>query len=125
MTAYQIIFILIAHYLGDCVLQDGAMISNKSRHFSWLVLHNLIYVAIIFFAMLLGILLFDSWTFYMVSCFTATNAISHFFVGYLASKVNAYFKEEKKNHLFWCAVGAEQLIYTSILIYSLNYFSTH
>lgn len=120
MNPYQIIFILVIHFIGDIICQDGAMASQKSKHFSWLVLHVLIYSAVIFFMMLLGMVIFNNWSFYMVLVFTLIIFVCHFIVDYITSKINAYHKEEGKNHLLWIGIGAEQLIHTSILIYSLH-----
>jgi hypothetical protein len=125
MNPYQIIYLLIAYYIGEFICQGGAMASQKIRHLSWLVLHNIIYMVVIFFMYLLGILLFDTWTCKIAIVLPLVVTLAHFVIGFFMSKNNAYYKERNLSRLFWCSVGLGQLLYSGMLIYSLNYLNEY
>jgi hypothetical protein len=123
MNPNLIVFVLVAHFIGEFICQDGSMIAQKSKHMAWLVLHAMIYTIVIFFICLLGILLFDNLTARIVAGFALTNGVFHFAIDSVMSEINESNKEKKKNHLFWIGTGWTQLLYVTILIYSLYILS--
>lgn len=119
--AYQIIYLLAGHFVSAFLLQSETMASQKGKHLSWFLLHALIYVSALFFIMLLGIVLFDNWTWGLVWKFILINVFTYGVGGFVMSVVNAEHRERKQYYFLSIGMGFEQLLHASALIYSLTY----
>jgi hypothetical protein len=121
MSPNQTIYLLVAHFISHYLLQVDAMSVLKSKHFSWLVLHSILYLVSLFFIMLLGILWFDSWRVQSILEFCFLVGLAHFVISYIMTNANAENKERKQYYLALIGAGFEQLLYATILIY-LSYY---
>ena len=120
-TAHQVIYLLLAHFISAFLFQSDVMASQKGKHFAWFMLHAMIYVASLFFIMLLGMVIFENFTWSMVWRFILINAVTYPIIGFTMSSVNAESKERKQHYLLSIGMGFEQLLHVLVLIYSLSY----
>lgn len=121
ISSHQIIYLLVAHFISSFLFQSDVMASQKGKHFSWMVLHAAIYVCSLFFIMLLGMVVFENWTWSVVWRFILLNALTYFFIDSIISRVNSDSKEAKQYYFLNIGIGFEQLLHAAVLIYSLSY----
>jgi len=121
MEAHKIVYLLLAHFISAFLFQSDVMVSQKGKHFSWFMLHAIIYVISLFFIMLLGMVVFENFTWSVVWRFVLINALTYSITGFIMSTVNAESKERKQYYILNIGMGFEQLLHASVLIYSLSY----
>jgi len=117
MSPYQIIYLLIAHFVSHYLIQVDAMSVLRTRHFSWLALHSVLYLVSLFFIMLLGILWFEEWSAINILEFCFLAGLAHFSISFIMNDVNSENKEKKNYYLALAGTGFEQLLYATALIY--------
>lgn len=121
MSENQIIYLLVGHFISAFLFQSDVMASQKGKHLSWFLLHAMIYVVSLFFIMLLGMVVFDSFTWSLVWRFVLINALTYSVAGFIMSTVNAESKERKQHYMLSIGMGFEQLLHASVIVYSLSY----
>lgn len=121
MSPYQVIYLLIAHFVSHYLIQVEGTSILRTRHFSWLVLHSIVYSVALFFVMLLGILLFDGWSVISVLEISSLTGLAHFAISFVMTDINTENKEKKKYYLVLIGTGFEQLAYSVALICLFNF----
>lgn len=107
----SLLLLLLAHWVGDFVLQPRWIGENKSKGILILLLHGLIYsmpVAIVSY------FVFEEW---LVPWLLIVD--SHIFIDYFSSKVTKYFYKKNKIYLFFTTIGFDQLLHTGTIIFAL------
>ena len=103
-----IIAILIAHWVGDFVLQSHQMSVTKSSNNYILLVHSVVYtIPIVITCIIVGIP-------YSIFIYLLI-AISHFIVDWCTSRVTKNLWERKSIHNFFVVIGADQAIHLIIL----------
>ncbi len=107
--------LLLAHFVGDFLLQSDWMALNKSRRNEVLTVHALVY-SLCF--------LFWGWKFWLLTFY------SHWLTDYVTSRITSklwfmaqawpgeneyYLKTPNTRHWFFVAIGADQLIHAATL----------
>lgn len=112
MSTGPIIWLLIAHYVGDYVLQTRWMGNNKSKRLDALALHVAIYTATL--AVMTAPFAhqnIDGWI-----SFVLLNGAAHFATDYVTSRRIAYLWAEKREYETFAMMGADQLLHQFALI---------
>lgn len=113
---FQIVVVLIAHWIGDYLLQGNSIANNKGRSVRWLLIH----VALYSFVLISSSLLFFSWREALL--FGAINAVLHFITDFITSRLSARYRETPR--IFYSILGFDQLVHSVTLIVSLTFFQT-
>ena len=108
---YQILTLLVAHWIADFVLQTHWMAQNKSKSNDALLYHVLTYTTCMTVA---SVFVFPP--VHAVSLWIVINSIAHFATDWVTSRWSArYFGKEWHN--FFVVVGFDQLLhYTTLLL---------
>jgi hypothetical protein len=107
MPYYNIILLMILHFIADFILQSDWMAQNKSKYLYPLFVHCITYAScFLFFGPIFGLITF----------------ICHFITDFFTSKLNSYLYT-KNRHWFFVGIGADQLIHNITLI--LTYVSLY
>lgn len=114
------ITLLFFHWFGDFLLQNDWMALNKSKSFLALSLHVLIYSTCITIGFLLSVLMLDPW---ITLGFFFINGISHFVIDAITSRINGWLWRKDERHYFFVSIGFDQLVHTSILLWSAECFA--
>lgn len=113
MQIHILLLILIAHFVGDFLLQSDEMAKNKSSSWIWLSEHVLIYsVTLLVLVMLLEIIGEPQWFFKWV----AINAALHFVTDAITSRGTAWLFKNNERHWFFVLIGFDQLLHYAALI---------
>ena len=120
ITLPYIILILVAHWVGDFLLQFRDIAIGKSKEVKFLLCHILFYGTVLF----LSGGLFAATTLPNPLCdgpllaWIGINILLHFIVDYFTSRANSCVFEKgiKKDndgysHEFWACIGADQIIH--------------
>ena len=108
----NVIIILIAHYIGDFLLQTGSMANNKSHNLYWLLTHGFVYSL----SMLIILLIFTPYNFGLLVLYVLINGIVHLIVDRFSSSMTTkYFRQNRLRNMF-DTVGADQLIHSIVLL---------
>src|SRR5262249_5011115 len=107
------VLLLLAHWVGDFVLQSQWQAMNKSKRLDALALHVAIYAAVLLVAAVtllgagrgLGS--------------TLVNAALHFATDFVTSRVTARFWERQEWHRFFVMVGLDQFVHQATLAATL------
>lgn len=106
MDLLVIIKILTVHWIADFILQSDKMAKNKSKSLKYLSLHILVYMLPLFIF---------GWKFAVV------NAVLHFCVDFITSKITSHLYAKGDVHNFFVIVGLDQLIHTITLLSTYQY----
>ncbi len=123
----DVFLILVSHFIGDFILQSRNIAERKSTDTAALSWHILIYTWTLsifgFYKMLtylpcknLGPLVLG------IAGYVLINGILHFAVDAVTSRLTSYYWSEKNTRAFFITIGADQLIHTLTLIYTLRIF---
>ena len=109
-----VLWLLFAHWVADFVCQSDYMAQNKSKDNRVLAMHCFVYGVIIGFAGFVAHIKYPG-AFYLV------NALIHFPVDYVTSRINSKLWADKKVHYFFVSVGFDQFIHfiTLVLIWRI------
>jgi len=94
--------IVWTHWVSDFVLQSDQMAKGKSSSVKWLSIHVAWYT--LPFILVFGFK------------FAIVNAIAHWAVDFVTSKVTSRLFKAGKNHYFFVAIGFDQAVHLSILV---------
>ena len=118
MTAHALLGLLVAHWLGDFVLQSDWMAQRKSREWSALAIHVAVYALTLLGWMLLMGLLGAS-LLAPADCvlFVAANYVCHFLTDAVTARVNSNLWTSGRRHAFFVSVGFDQLLRVATMVY--------
>ena len=104
---FIIILILFTHFIADFIMQTDKMAINKSTSIKWLSYHVWMYAVIS-----IAFISISPW-------YWIFNSLAHWVIDFFTSKWTSYLWKNEKRHDFFCIVGFDQLLHTSILIITL------
>lgn len=114
---YWIYGLLVAHFIGDFVLQSDEMAKNKSKS-NWMLLCH-VSVYLIPLVLVSALIQKDS---AFVFIFILVNGIANFLVDWITSRINSILWNRKEVHNFFVGIGADQLAHYSTLMYTAHLF---
>lgn len=104
----MLLTIIVLHFISDFVLQTEQMALNKSSSNYWLGLHCVIY----------GIpFLILGWKYALI------NAIAHFIIDYITSRITKYLWNKEKVHEFFVVIGFDQMLHMITLVSTIGLIS--
>lgn len=103
-----ILCLLTVHFVADFVCQSNSIATRKSKDWSALLSHVLVYTAWLF--------LFGPW-------YALANGVLHFATDAVTSRISAYYWQANRRHAFFVTIGADQLIHAYTLILTAHAFS--
>ena len=101
------------HFIADFVLQSGWMAQNKSKS-NWPLFCHIATYFITFLFLLVVIV--RPGNFEAVFFYTFINAVVHFLVDFVTSRINSYLWVKGDIHNFFVGIGFDQLIHSATLI---------
>ena len=110
---YTITLILIAHFIGDFILQTDKQAKGKSSSNLELFGHLTTYIIPF---ILLGFFIPISLAFLIVTF------VTHFITDYISSRITKKLWTEQKVHWFFAVIGADQLIHMLTLFWTYEFF---
>lgn len=116
---FQVVVLLVFHWLGDFVFQSDWMATNKSKKLDALIVHSLVYT----YTLLLGLnlCLYGMYSIRVLSLFALYNGMCHFVVDYVTSRINTKLWCAKMVHYFFVSVGFDQLLHYCIFVFWVWY----
>ena len=98
---FNLYAVMLLHFVGDFLLQPRKIAKGKGSDVKLLLIHCIIYSAVMCFA---GIR------------FGIAAGLFHFITDFITSKLTTGFWKQNKEGLFWSTIGADQTIHTLTLI---------
>lgn len=114
---YSFLWLLVVHFVADFMLQSDWMAQNKSKNWSALSIHILVYTMVLQVACIP--LLWASFPFDKLRYYALINGVLHFATDAITSRINKRLWEAKEVHWFFVGVGADQLIHQFTLALTL------
>lgn len=111
VSAYDIIVILFAHWVGDYLFQFNIIANRKATSIAWLVFHVAIYTT---FLLAASAILFE-WP--MAWRFALLNGLFHLVTDFVTSRLGARNKHNPR--MFYLIMGFDQFIHGATLIATL------
>ena len=121
---YNLVFLLVIHYLADFLCQTREMATNKSSSLKWLTYHVLTYTMVLAFSMSTFMFLTAENagdTIMMVWLFTIVNGVLHWGTDFLTSNASTHYYKQENWFGFFAIIGLDQLIHTVTLLLTFNY----
>lgn len=114
-----VMWIIVAHFVCDFILQSDKMAVNKSKSWYWLTMHVLAYsVGLTMFAIplfgLTSVLVMFIWI----------NAVLHFVTDAVTSRITSYFWKNEQRHWFFVTIGFDQVIHYACLFGSFSWLTS-
>lgn len=106
--------LLVAHFVGDFLLQSDRMAVDKSRSWSALSDHCVVYSLIV--GTYLG-------TLYGGIIWYLAVFAPHFVTDAITSRINARLWQANRRHAFFCMIGLDQLLHYAQLILTVRLLS--
>lgn len=105
-----VMWIIVAHFVCDFILQSDQMAVNKSHNWYWLFMHVAAYSSAlaIFTIPLFGL------NVTLVS-FVLINGLLHFVTDAITSRISSFFWQKEQRHWFFVTIGADQVIHYACL----------
>ena len=103
------IALILTHFVADFIFQTDKMAINKSKSNKWLFFHVFVYSLP---------LLFWGWK------FAAFNAVAHFLVDYVTSRLTTHLWNKNECHWFFVVIGADQALHLTCLFLSYELIGT-
>lgn len=107
--------ILIAHWVGDFILQSDWHATNKSKDNRVLFAHVLMYIVPIY---CVGIFLMPITA---ALIWTAVNFVAHFITDYITSRITSKLWQKNDRHNFFVVVGLDQTLHFIVLFASFAF----
>ncbi|MGI9477025.1 MAG: DUF3307 domain-containing protein [Hyphomicrobiaceae bacterium] len=114
---WQLVVLLITHWVGDFVFQTTWMAIGKSHRLDALAAHVLTYSVILSGA---AVLIFG--TTGIAAAFVGCNAALHFVTDFLTSKASAALHARQNMRGFYIVLGFDQLLHHIALAATLAWF---
>lgn len=121
---FEILYMLFIHWVGDFLLQNTNMATNKSKSNYWLSMHVLTYTA----TWIYPVWAYDIWihplSIWSIILFLLVTGVSHFITDYFTSRwTSKLYKAEKWYGFpaFFSVIGLDQLLHFTQLILSYKY----
>lgn len=108
---YGMLWLLVAHFIGDFVLQSDWMAQNKSKSNEALGLHVMVYTLALGVGAIPLVFILGRPSFGLPLAWILLNGAAHFATDYVTSRINARLWAAKEVHYFFVGVGADQLIH--------------
>lgn len=112
ITLVDISLLMIAHFIGDFILQTDEQAKGKSSDNAILISHIVTYIIPFTILALFLPLTME---------FIVVNAMLHFATDYISSRMTKKFWAEGRVHDFFVVIGADQLIHALCLIWTYNF----
>lgn len=109
-------YLLSAHWIADFVLQSDWMAINKSKSWSALGSHILVY------ALVIGVSVAVLERSENLTKFVLLNSLVHFVQDAITSRVAAQLYETRR-HDFFVIIGLDQVLHLSLLVWTASYFT--
>jgi len=105
MNLVEIFSILIIHWIADFVLQTDKQAKGKSKNWSDLLAHTVIYS---FIWLGVGVILFG---FKLAVPFFTITLIAHTITDYFTSRLNSKLWAQGNVHYFFVSIGFDQILH--------------
>lgn len=115
---WQLVMLLVTHWVGDFLFQTTWMATSKSRRLDALTAHVLIYSLAL---SVTAVLIFGPNA--LAAAFIACNAVLHFVTDFFTSKVSAALHAKQNMRGFYVVLGLDQLLHHIALAATLVWFS--
>ena len=119
MNVNDLYIVIVAHFIGDFVLQSDWMATNKSKLFEALSLHIVVYFVTLIGA---GIIIFGAQRGDDIIYFALLNASFHLVIDSITSQITSTLWKNNERHWFFTTIGFDQMIHVILLIATLNLF---
>lgn len=106
MEIQIILAIVIAHWIGDYVLQSESMAIGKATSIKWLTIHVLVWTAS------LGVI---TTLFGATFTWVAAMGVAHWIQDFVTAKINSHYQKTKQLKLFWLTIGSDQMLHYMVL----------
>lgn len=111
---------LISHFISDFVLQPRDIAESKGFNIKSLIVHGgeyFVYFTVI--NMLILLPFYGNVLVYLrVIDFCAINTVAHLLIDFITSKLTSRYYKNGDNKMFFNIIGFDQLLHTSIIVYS-------
>lgn len=117
---YQILILLLIHWVADFLLQTPNMALNKSKSNYWLLIHVTVYSLVWF---IIGIIFYKI---ELVVLFTTITFICHLIQDYITSRWTSKLYKEQKYYgfpAFFSVIGLDQYLHYIQLILCYEYIT--
>lgn len=117
MEVFKILYILLAHWIADFVLQSDNDAKNKSKNWANLLNHTAIYSLFMTGAIMIlyPILVTKLLVFYLIML------TSHTLIDAITSRINSKLWAQGKVHNFFVSIGFDQWLHYAVLFSSIKY----
>ena len=105
------IVIVVAHFIGDFVLQSNNMATKKSKEFDYLFAHVAVYSLTMLVIVGPFLVFFFNIDAKQLSLFVYVTFLLHLVTDYFTSKVNSLLWEEKNYGKFFNSLGFDQCLH--------------
>lgn len=123
MTTLATMIILVAHFVGDFVLQNDRLATQKSKNTGVLLEHVLLYSLPLTIAAFVLMYIFPAVPQIHLYLWLFLNIVLHFVVDYFTSRANSKIvAKEGMHHNFFLMIGFDQLLHLSILVLTLGFY---
>lgn len=122
MNLLVINFIMIAHWIGDFLLQKNKKKTRKkikNKNIKHLLPHTLIYTLVLTFTVFI-LQLINNWNSNLILFFLITYT-SHFIVDLIITKRNENILKRNDRHQYFLTIGIDQFLHYSILFATIYY----
>lgn len=112
MNIYEILGIIVIHYIADFITQTDYQANNKSKSFRALISHTYDYFLIwLIFGVLLSVYDSESYFIDSVIIFSILTFVLHTATDYVTSKITSYYYKKQKFRKFFWVVGFDQILH--------------
>jgi hypothetical protein len=112
----HILILLLAHWIGDYLLQFNSIANHKADSFYWLGIHVLIYSGVLFVASLFLFSLFAAIKYFLV------NGLLHLVTDWITGNLASRYKSNQR--VFYIIIGFDQFVHTITLLGTAVYVLT-
>ena len=109
-----IIALLFMHWVSDFALQPHWMSMRKSKEWGVLAGHALIIGSVLAF----GVAAFLQLNFRDAMLFAAVNAVAHFMIDAVTSRITSRLYAKNRIHDFFVVIGFDQFLHVALLVWT-------
>ena len=120
LNAYQIMSIIVLHFIADFVYQTQWMAVNKS-HNNWaLSSHVITYSSVLAMG---GCIIWykEPFDLNLIIAWVSANGLLHFATDYVTSRINARLWKLENKHWFFTMIGFDQVIHYACLFFTSSW----